>query len=170
MAAYRQCASNAKTSILACVLLFIVVVAMVTEAYPTKGTRHKKRRHGSPGKRRLMTVQSDVSATQRRRHRNDRSLYLMDAVNVTLCRYTVRDEEVDGRVPRTIRYVRCVDNGCRCRVVNHVGTYACTQLVTNMSVTMHGEPKELTGIPYACVCAAQMGVEASRPSPQDTVN
>lgn len=94
----------------------------------------------------------------------------MDAVNVTLCRYTVRDDVVEGRVPRIIRYVRCVDNGCRCRVVNHVGTYACTQLVTNMSVTVHGEQKEMKDVPYACVCAAQMGVEASRSSPEDTIS
>lgn len=169
MAAYRQRASNAKTSILACVLLFIVVVATVTEAYPTKGARHKKRLHGSPGKRRLKTVQRDVSATQRRHHRNDRSLYLMEAVNVTLCRYTVRDDVLKGRVPMIIRHVRCVDNGCRCKVVNHVGTYACTQLVTNMSVTIHGK-QELQSVPYACVCAAQMGVEASRSSPEGTID
>jgi hypothetical protein len=159
-----------KTSFLACVLLFIVVVAVVTEAYPTKGARHKKRRHGSPGKRRLMTVQRDVSATQRWHHRNDRSLYLMDAVNVTLCRYTVRDDVMEGRIPRIIRYVRCVDNGCRCRVVNHVGTYACTQLVTNLSVTINDQQKELKGVPYACVCAALVGVEASRSSAEDTIS
>jgi hypothetical protein len=94
----------------------------------------------------------------------------MDAVNVTLCRYTVRDDVMEGRIPRIIRHVRCVDNGCRCKVVNRVGTYACTQLVTNMAVTIDGEQKELKGVPYACVCASQIGVEAPRTAPEDTVN
>jgi hypothetical protein len=94
----------------------------------------------------------------------------MDAVNVTLCRYTVRDDVMEGRIPRIIRHVRCVDNGCRCKVVNRIGTYACTQLVTNMAVTIDGEQTELKGVPYACVCASQIGVEASRTSPEDTVN
>lgn len=161
MATCRQCA---------CVLLFIIVVAMVTEAYPARGVRHKKRRHGASGHRRLVTVQRDAAATRRRHHRNDRSLHLRDAVNVTLCKYTVRDDVMEGRVPRIIRYVRCVDNGCRCKVVNHIGTYTCTQLVTNMSVTIHNEQKELTGVPYACVCASQIGVEVSDTYPKDTVS
>jgi hypothetical protein len=118
----------------------------------------------------LMTVQRDATATRRRHHRNDRSLHLRDAVNVTLCKYTVRDDVMEGRVPRIIRYVRCVDSGCRCKVVNHIGTYTCTQLVTNMSVTIHNEQKELTGVPYACVCASQIGVEASGTYPKDTVS
>jgi hypothetical protein len=161
---------RARASLLACVLLLIVVVAVATEAHPAKGVRHKKRRHGSAANRRLMAVQRDAAAVRRRQHRHDRSLHLRDAVNVTLCKYTVRDDVMEGRVPRTIRYVRCVDNGCRCKVVNHIGTYTCTQLVTNMSVTIHDEQTELAGVPYACVCASQIGVEASGTYPKDIVS
>lgn len=147
-----------KTSILACVLLFLIVIAMVTEANPAKCVRHKKKRHSPQGNRRAETTQRNM-APCRRHHRYDRSIYLRDAVNSTLCSYTVYEDVVEKRVPKTIRYVSCVDAGCRCKVVNNIGTYACTQLVTNMLVTIDGREKEMRNVPYACVCASKLGKE-----------
>jgi hypothetical protein len=103
--------------------------------------------------------------TPHRRHqRNDRSVYLSDAVNTTLCTYTVEDDVVEGRVPKIIKHVKCKDRGCRCRIVNGVGTYACTQLVTNMSVTINSKQEEVRDVPYACVCASKSGVEVPEKS------
>ncbi|XP_021935056.1 uncharacterized protein LOC110837351 isoform X2 [Zootermopsis nevadensis] len=135
-------------------------ISMVTEAFPAKCVRHKNRRHSSSGNRRSVTGQRNPMTPSRRHHRFDRSVYLRDATNITLCTYTVHEDVMEGRVPRMIRHVKCVDNGCRCRVVNRIGTYACTQLVTNMLVTINKKEEELPNIPYACVCASQIGVEA----------
>jgi hypothetical protein len=165
MGGFRRRANVSKTSILACVLLFLVVIAVVTEAYPAKGVRHKKKRHSSSGNRRAVSAQRDVTTPRRRHHRPDRSVYLRDATNITLCTYTVHEDVMEGRVPRMIRHVKCVDNGCKCRVVNRIGTYACTQLVTNMLVTINTEEKELRDVPYACVCASQFGVEVPGNAP-----
>jgi hypothetical protein len=160
MEGFRRRADVSKTSILACVLLFLVVVAMVTEAYPAKGVRHKRKRHSSSGNQRAVsTHRNTMTPPRRRHHRHDRSVYLRDATNITLCTYTVHENVKEGRVPRIIRHVRCVDSGCRCKVVNRTGTYSCTQLVTNMLVTENSEEKELRDVPYACVCASQFGEE-----------
>jgi hypothetical protein len=88
---------------------------------------------------------------------------LKDAVNITLCSFSVHDDVVEGRVPETIRHVRCAESGCKCRVVNGIGTYACTQLVTNMLVTVNSQKVELRDVPYACVCASKSGDNAPPP-------
>jgi hypothetical protein len=75
-------------------------------------------------------------------------------VNLTLCSYSVYDDVREGRVPKVIQHVKCVENGCRCSVVNNIGTYACTQLVTSMLVTINNEQMTLPDVPYACVCAS----------------
>jgi hypothetical protein len=164
MGATRCRTSVSKTSILACVIIFIVVLAVITEAHPLKGARHKRRRHGSSGNRRSVAAQRTMMAPRRRHNRNDRAVYLSDAVNMTLCAYSVHDDVMEGRVPKIIRQVRCMENGCRCRVVNSTGTYACTQLVTNMIVTVNSEQLELQSVPYACVCASRSGVEVHEES------
>lgn len=164
MGATRCRRSVSKTSILACVIIFIVVLAVITEAHPLKGARHKRRRHGSSGNRRSVAAQRTLMAPRRRHNRNDRAVYLSDAVNMTLCAYSVHDDVMEGRVPKIIRQVRCMENGCRCRVVNSTGTYACTQLVTNMIVTVNSEQLELQSVPYACVCASRSGVEVHEES------
>jgi hypothetical protein len=76
----------------------------------------------------------------------------------------VYDEVEEGRVPKVIQHVRCVENGCRCRVVNDTGTYACTQLLTSMLVTINNKQETLGDVPYACVCASQPGVEVPETS------
>jgi len=154
-----------QTSTVACVILFIVVVALVTEARPAKGAGHK-RRHGSSGKRRSVGAERSLTTPHRRHHRYDRALDLSDAANLTLCSYSVHNDVSEDRVPKVIRHVRCVENGCRCRVVNNTGTYACTQLVTSMSVTINDEQKTLPNIPYACVCASKNGEEVPETSPK----
>jgi hypothetical protein len=154
-----------QTSIVACVILFIVVVALVTEAHPAKGTGHR-RRHQSSGKRRSVGSEKSPITPHRRQHRYDRAVDLSDAANLTLCSYAVYDDVREGRVPRVIQHVRCVENGCRCRVVNNTGTYACTQLVTSMLVTINNEQVTLPDVPYACVCASKSGVEVPETSPR----
>jgi hypothetical protein len=152
-----------QTSIVACVILFIVVVALVTEARPPRGAGHK-RRHGSSGKRRSVGPERSPIKHHRRQPRYDSAVDLSDAVNLTLCSYSVSDNVVEGRVPKVIQHVKCVENGCRCRVVNNTGTYACTQLVTSMLVTIN-EQETLHRFPYACVCASKSGEEASGTPP-----
>jgi hypothetical protein len=39
-----------------------------------------------------------------------------------------------------------------------------------MAVTIHDEEKELRDVPYACVCASQIGVEAPGTYPKDAVS
>jgi hypothetical protein len=154
-----------QTSIAACVILFIVVVALVTEARPPKGPGHR-RRHGLSGKRRSVGSERSLITPQRRQHRNYRAVDLSEAANLTLCSYSVYDDVREGRVPRVIQHVRCVENGCRCRVVRNTGTYACTQLVTSMLVTINNEQVPLPDVPYACVCASKSGVEVPETSPK----
>ena len=141
--------------IVAFVILCIVVVALVTEASPSEGRGHE-RRHGSSG----LTVGSGRSpkTSRRQHHRYNRVVHLSDAVNLTLCSYSVYDDVMEGRVPEVIQRVECVENGCRCSVVNNIGTYACTQLLTNMLVTINNEQVRLLSVPYACVCASKLGI------------
>jgi hypothetical protein len=151
-----------QTSILVCMILFIVVVALVIEARPAKGAR-RKMRHGSSGKRRV--ANADRSVPHRRQHWNGRTVQLKEAVNLTLCAYTVHDDVDEYRVPKVIRHVKCVENGCRCRVVNDTGTYSCTQLINTMLVTINNE-QEYYDFPYSCVCAAKSGIDVSEMSPK----
>jgi hypothetical protein len=78
----------------------------------------------------------------------------------------VQDDIQEGRVPKVIKNVRCVENGCRCRVVSNTGTYACTQLVTSMLVTINNDQTTQHDVPYACVCASTSGVEVSETPPK----
>jgi len=142
-----------QTSIVAYVILFIVVVALVTEARPAKGAGHK-RRHGSSGKRRSVGAERSLTTPHRRHHRYDRALDLSDAANLTLCSYSVHNDVSEDRVPKVIQHVKCVENGCRCSVVNNIGTYAYTQLVTSMLVTINNQQVTLSDVPYAYVCAS----------------
>jgi hypothetical protein len=141
-----------QTSIVAWVILFIVVVALVTEARPPKGAGHR-RRHGSSGKRRTLGPERSPITPHFRQRRYGRAVDLSEAVNLTLCSYSVYDDVREGRVPKVIQHVKCVENGCRCRVVKSTCTYACTQLVTSMLVTINNEQVTLPDVPYACVCA-----------------
>jgi hypothetical protein len=152
-----------QTSILACVILFIFVVASVTEARPSKGARCRTR-HGSTGRRRVVDAEASPSH-HRRQHWNGRVMRLTEAVNLTLCAYKVYDNIDECRVPKAIRHVECVKNGCRCRVVNNTGTYSCTQLMSTMMVTINDEQVPYD-VPYACVCAARSGVGMSETSPE----
>ena len=154
-----------QTSIVACVILFIVVVALVTEARPPKGEGHR-RRHVSSGKRRSVGPERSPTTLHRRQHRYYRAVDLNEAENLTLCSYSVHPDVKKGRVPRVIQHVKCVENGCRCRVVNNTGTYACTQLVTSMVVTMNNVQMTEHNVPYACVCASKSGVEVPATSPK----
>jgi hypothetical protein len=147
-----------QTSIVACVILFIVVVALVAEARPAKCAGHR-RRHGSSGKRRSVDPDRSPKTPHRRQHWYDRAVDLRNAGNLTLCSYSVHNDVEEGRVPRVIQHVKCVENGCRCRVVKNTGTYACTQLVTSMRVMINNEQVTLSDVPYACVCASKSGVE-----------
>jgi hypothetical protein len=155
-----------QTSILACVILFIVVVVLVIEARPGKGARHRVS-NGSPGKRRV--TNAERSPHHSRQHRNGRTVHLnqavhlKQAVNLTLCPYTVHNDIVEDRVPKAIRHVTCVKNGCRCRVVNNTGTYLCTQLIDRMLVTINSK-QESYDVPYACVCASKYGDPVPEPS------
>lgn len=154
-----------KTSIVACVILFIVVVALIAEARPPKGAGHR-RRHGSSGKRRSVGSDRSPKTSHRRQQWYDRAVDVSDAVNLTLCSYSVYDDVKEGRVPKVIQHVKCVENGCRCRVVKNTGTYACTQLVTSMRVTINDDPVTLSNVPYACVCASKSGVQVPDTSPK----
>jgi hypothetical protein len=160
--------SVSQTSIVACVILFIVVVALVTEAHPRKSAGHR-RRHGSSGKRRSVGTERSRIPSHRWHRRYDRAVGLSDAVNLTLCSYSVRKDVKVGRVPKVIQHVECVENGCRCRVVRDTGTYACTQLVTNMLVTINNTQVTLSNVPYACVCASKSGVTVTETSQNQIV-
>ena len=154
---------DSQTSMVACVILFIVVGALVTEALSAKGVGHKRRHDLSKKRRSERPERSPTSHPHRHRYR---TVDLRDAVNLTLCSYSVHHDVVEGRVPRVIQQVKCVENGCRCRVVNNTGTYACTQLVTSVLVTIKNKQKTMSNVPYACVCASKSGVEMSETSPK----
>ena len=154
-----------QTSVVACVILFIVVVALVTEARPPRGAGHR-RRHGSSGKRRSVGPERSSTTLHRRQHRYYRAVELSQAVNLTLCSYSVYHDVREGRVPKVIQHVTCAENGCRCRVVNNTGTYACTQLVTDVVVTINNEQVTEPNVPYACVCASKSGVEVPERPPK----
>ena len=155
---------TSQTSILRYFILFIIVVPLITEARPPKEWGHRKR-HRSSGNRRSVGPEWSMTPTHRRSYHNDRAVRLTDAMNLTVCSYSVREDVVEERVPKVIQHVRCVENGCRCKVVGNTGTYACTQLSTNMLVTINDQqiPYEVY---YACVCASKSGVEVTEKSPQ----
>ena len=73
-------------------------------------------------------------------------------MNLALCSYSVYDDVREDRVPEVIQHDKCVENGCRCSVVNNIGTYAYTQLVTSMLVTINNQQVTLSDVPYSlCV-------------------
>jgi hypothetical protein len=151
-----------QTSILACVILFIFVIALVIEAHPAKRERRRVR-HESSAKSR--GVGTKASSSHRRHHWKGRSVNLTDALSLTLCAYKVYDDINEYRVPKVIRQVECVKNGSRCRVVKNTGTYSCTQLMSTMIVTIND--KEVPyDVNYACVCAARSGFGVSETLPE----
>jgi hypothetical protein len=146
-----------QTSIVACVILFIVVLDLVTEA---QGESHK-RRHYLSTKRRSVGL-SHGTTSHRWPPLFHRGVGLSDAVNLTVCSYTVSHNVKEGRVPRVMQHVKCVTDGCRCKAVNS-GTYKCRQLVTSVLVMINNEEVP-EPVYYACVCASASGKQVPETS------
>lgn len=130
------------------VYLFCIFVA--TDARPQGSTRFKKQDADFCKNR---TSHMPVSEVRTKcRERRSAMMLLEDGQTLSVCHYRVCKDFNRHRIPKLIKRVFCLEQGCRC---GRKGAFQCTQLKENIEVWSAKTIYYTMEVERACVCAGK---------------